>query len=170
MPMCLAEDFAADEVDAVREPAGAQGAVGLAHTLDQAEQHAEHMLGDCLRVAARLVDNEDAALAAGLHVDRVVTGAVARHDQQVGRLPQQVGSGVVAGRQLVARRAGLVDVRRREDGRRDIGRAVVLEAVERHIGAPAEDVGVADHHMRCDVEHALAVGDIVHRFNPPLRN
>ena len=149
---------------------GAQGAVGLAHPLGQAEQHAEHMLGDCLRVAARLVDNEDAALVAGLHVDRVVTGAVARHDQQVGRLPQQVGSGVVAGRQLVARRAGLVDVRRREDRRRDIGRAVVLEAVERHIGAPAEDVGVADHHMRCDVEHALAVGDIVHRFNPPLRN
>ena len=110
------------------------------------------------------------ALAAGVHVYRIVAGAVARHDQQVGHLPQQVGSGVVVGRQLVARRTGLVDVRRREDGRCDIGRAVVIEAVERHIGAPAKNVGVADHHMRCDVEHALAVGDIVHRFNPPLRN
>ena len=152
------------------EPAGAQRAVGLAHPLGQAEHHAEHVLGDRLRVAARLVDDQDAALAAGIHVDRIVAGAVARHDQEVRRLPQQVRFGVVMGRQLVAGRAGLVDMRGREDRCRDIGRAVVLEAIERHVGAPAEDIGIADHHVRRDVEDALAVGDIVHRFNPPLRN
>ena len=167
---CLAEDFAADEVEALSDPARAQGAVGLANPLGQAEHHAEHVLGDRLRVAARLVDDQDSVLATGVYVDRIVAGAVARHDQEVGRLPQQVRFGVVVGRQFVAGRAGLVDVRSREDWRRHIGRAVVLKAVERHIAAPAQDIGVADHHVRRDVEDAFAVGDIVHRFNPPLRN
>ena len=52
------------------------------------------------------LSDEDAALAAGVHVDRIVAGAVARYDQQVWRLPQQVGSGVIVRRQFVARRAG----------------------------------------------------------------
>jgi hypothetical protein len=36
----LAEDLAADEVEAPCEPAGAQGAVSLANALGQAEHHA----------------------------------------------------------------------------------------------------------------------------------
>ena len=76
MPSGAAEGLAADIVGAVADRAGAQRAIGLADALDQAQHHADDVLGDRLGVAARLVDDQDAALGAHPHVDGVVTGAI----------------------------------------------------------------------------------------------
>ncbi len=62
------EHFAAGEVVAIAQRAGAQRAIAFAHPLDQAQHHAEHVLGDRFGVAAGLIDDEDAALGAVLDV------------------------------------------------------------------------------------------------------
>ena len=72
------------------------------------------MFGDRFRVAASLVDDENAALGARLHIDSVVTGAVGRDDEQVRCVLQQFGAGMVVPRQLVARRARLISMCGRE--------------------------------------------------------
>ena len=60
------------------------------------------MFGDRFGIAAGLIDDQDAALSAGLHVDGVVTGAVGGDDQQVRRVLEELGAGMVVPRELVA--------------------------------------------------------------------
>ena len=109
----LAIRLAAGEGGAVSQRAGAQRAITFDHPLGERQQHAEHVFSDRFGVAAGLVDDQDAALGAGLHIDGVVTGAVGRYDQQVRRVVQKLGAGVVVPRELVAGRAGLIGVRGR---------------------------------------------------------
>src|SRR5262249_56665287 len=73
--------LAAGEIAAIGQAAGAQRPVAFDHALDERQQHAEHVFGDRLRIAAGLIDDKDAALAAGFDVDGVVTGAVGGDDQ-----------------------------------------------------------------------------------------
>ena len=59
--------------------------------------------------------------------------------------------------ELIARRADLIGVRRRQDRRRDFVRALVLKPVEPHIRPGAQDVGINLVREVFDVEHALIV-------------
>ena len=60
-------------------------------------------------------------------------------------------------RQLVARGADLIGMRRGQDRRGDVIGAFVFEPVEPHVGRRAEDVGIDLVGEIFDVEHALAV-------------
>ena len=74
------------EIAAVGQCAGAQRAIAFDHALAERQQQAKHVFGDRFGIAAGLIDDQDAALGAGLHVHGVVTGAVGGHDQQVRRV------------------------------------------------------------------------------------
>ena len=61
MPTVRPNDFVAGVIVAVAERAGAQRAIAFADPFGQAQHHAEHMFGDRFGVAARLIDDQDAA-------------------------------------------------------------------------------------------------------------
>ena len=132
-------------------------AVGLDDALGEAQQHAERMLGDGLPVATGLVDHQDARLRARFHVDGVVAGAVAGHDQEVWHAPQQLLVDVVGTGKLVARGADLEGVRGGQDrGDRLLG-AVVLQPVEPHVRPGAQQVRKYAVREVFHVEDALSV-------------
>ncbi len=88
------------------------------------------MLGDGFLVAAGLIERQHTRIGAGLQVDGVVARAIGRDDQQALRPAQQVAVGVIFLGEFIARRADLIAVRSRQNRRRRIVRAVVLELVE----------------------------------------
>ena len=70
---------------------------------------------------------------------------------------QQIRVGMKMPRQFVARRADLVGMRRRQDRREDIRRALVLEPVEPHVGPRLQDLGIDVVGEIFDVKDALVV-------------
>ena len=120
------------------------------------------MLGNRLGVAAGLVDHQDAALGAGLHIDGVVAGAVGRHDQEVRRLAQEIGVRVIVPRQLVAGRTGLIGMRGGKNGCAAAVGLLLPELIEPHVAALAEDFAIALRPVRRHAEDALIVDDSIH--------
>ena len=132
-------------------------AVGLDDALGEAQQHAQRMLGHGLPVAARLVDQQHAGLRARLDVDGVVAGAVAGHDQQVRRAPQQLAGHVVGAGELIARGADLEGVRGGQDGGDRLLGAVVLQPVQPYVRARAQQLREYAVREVFHVEDALSV-------------
>jgi hypothetical protein len=87
----LALHFRAHQGVAIHIRLPPQRAVGLDDTLRQRQQHPERVLGHRMRIAAGLVDHQHARRRAGLDIDGIIARAVARHDQQVRRAPQELG-------------------------------------------------------------------------------
>ena len=125
--------------------------------LDNVKQHSERVLGDGMGIAAGLVDHQHAGFRAGLDVDRIEAGAIARDDQEAGRASQQVAVDVEVPRDFVARRADLIGMRRGDDRCGDMLGTFVLEPIETHIGPCLQDVGVDLMRQILDVENALVV-------------
>ena len=123
------------------------------------EHHADGMLGDCLAVAARLIEHEHAGSGASLHVDRVVAGAVGRDDQQVREADEEIGGGVKMRRNLIARGADLVGMGGGENRLDRSGRAVVLEPVEPDVRPLGDRIEIALVREVFDIERALGVDD-----------
>ena len=115
------------------------------------------MLGDGIGVAAGLVEDKHACLGAGGNIDGVEPRTVGRDDQEVRRALQEILVDMKVPRQLVACRANLVGVRRRQDRREHIRRAFILEPIEPHVGAAFHDLGIDVVGEVFDVEHALVV-------------
>jgi hypothetical protein len=108
-------------------------------------------------VAAGLIDHHHASFRAGIDVDRIEAGAIARDDQQAGRASQQVAVDVKVRRDLVARRTDLIGMRRGDDRCGDVLGTLVLQSIETHIGPCLQDVGVDLVRQILDVENALVV-------------
>ena len=108
-------------------------------------------------IAAGLVDDEHAPCRAGLDIDGVIACAIARDDQQVRCPPQQVLIDMEMFRQFIARGPDLIGVRGRQNRRRYLIKAFILEPVEAHIGPRPEHVGIDLVREIFDVEHALVV-------------
>src|SRR5499427_3382497 len=125
--------------------------------------------GDRLRIAAGLIDDKDAALAAGFDVDGVVASAVGGDDEQVRRMRQKLGAGMVMPRELVAGRAGLIGMRSDEHGFGIIGHAPVVEHIEAQVVALAEHFEIAVRHVRLNQKYALVVDDIIHCWRSLLK-
>ena len=153
----LALRLGADQVIAVHIGLPPQRAVGLNNAFRQREQHCQSVFGDRMGIAAGLIDDQHARRRAGFYIHRIVARPIARDDQQVRRAPQQVMIDVKMACELIARRADLIGVRRRQDRRRDFVRALVLKPVEPHIRPGAQDVGINLVREVFDVEHALIV-------------
>jgi len=84
----------------------------------------------------------------GVHVDGVVSGAIGRDDEQVRRVLEKFGAGMIVPHELIAGRTGLISMRGREHGFCRLGHAAVIERVEPHVVAPAEDVEITARHVR----------------------
>ena len=110
MPMVLPNASRPMKSTRVVKRAGAQRPIVFGDALDQDQHHAQHVLGDRFGVAAGLIDHQDAAFGAGLDVDRVVAGAIGRDEQEVRRLFQKFGAGVIVPCQLVPGRTGLISM------------------------------------------------------------
>ena len=115
------------------------------------------MLGDRIGVAAGLIDDEHARRRAGIDVDGIEARAVRGHDQEVRRPLQQILIDMEMLCDLVARRADLIGMRRRQDRRCDRIRTVVLQPVEPHVGTRFEDIDIDLIGEIFDIEDALVV-------------
>ncbi len=153
----LALGLVADQRIAVDVPIAPQRPIGLQDALRQGDQHAERMFGHRIGVSAGLVDDKHTRLGTGVDIDRIEARAVGRYDQQVRRPLQQILVGMEMPRQLIACRADLVGVGVGQNGRKDLGRALVLEPVEPHVGPILEDFNVDIVGEIFDVEDALVV-------------
>ena len=153
----LALRLVADQRVAIDVGLAPQRAVGFEDALRQRQQHAERMLGDRIGVAAGLIDDQHARRRAGIDVDGIEARAVRGHDQQVRRPPQQILIDMEMRRDLVARRADLIGMRRRQDWRCDRIGTFVLQPVEPHVGTRFEDIDIDLMGEIFDVEHALVV-------------
>ena len=157
MPMVLPCASLPDQRIAIDVGFAPQRAVGFEDALGQRQQHAERVLGDRIGVAARLIDDEHSRRRAGVDVDGIEARAVRGHDQEVRRPPQQVMVDMEMRGDLVARRADLVGMRRRQDGRCDRIGTVVLQPVEPHVGTRFQDFDIDLIGEVIPREHALVV-------------
>ena len=133
-------------------------AVGLDDAFGQDDEHAEHVLGHRLAVAAGLVDREHAGGGAGLHVDGVVAGAAAGEHKQVGGAGKQGGGAVHVGGDIGAGGAYLVGVGL---GQHDVGfgrRGVAEQLVQADVGTGGEQIGEHLVGEPVEIEHVLGVG------------
>ena len=153
----LALRLVADQRIAVDVGLAAQRAVGLEDALGQRQHHAERMFGDGIGVAAGLIDDEHARRRAGIDVNGIEARAVRRHDQEVRRPLQQIVIDMEMPGDLVARRADLIGMRRRQYRCRDRIRTIVLQPVEPHVGAAFQDIDIDLVGEIFDIEHALVV-------------
>ncbi len=112
----LADHVLAHELIAVPVAVAAHPAVGLEDALAEGQHHAEGVFRDRFPVLARLIADQDARARAGVHIDRVVSGAMGADRQQFRRARQKIRADVVLGRQFVARRADLIAEARLDGG------------------------------------------------------
>ena len=122
--------------------AGAQIAIGFDDAFRQRQHHRQRVLRHAFLVAAGLVDHNDAGRRAGIHVDRVVAGAVGGRRDEVGHFGQQRRCHMEMRRDRLPRRPDLEDVRHVQDGIGLVRQAFVLQPVELHVRPLRQDLGV----------------------------
>ena len=93
------------------------------------------MFGNCLTISARLIDHQNAALGTGFYIDRIVTSAARRHEQELGRtLDQHFVDHKMCG-QVRACGTHLIDMRRVEYRQGLLKRRTLLQPVENNVPA-----------------------------------
>src|SRR5215475_6250871 len=110
-----------------------------------------------MRVATGLIEDQHPGLRAGLNVDRVETGAIARDDQEIRRALQKVRMDMKMRRKLVTRGADLIGVRLFDDRREDILRTFVLETIKPDVCPGFQNIDVDRVGEIFDIEDTLVV-------------